>query len=110
MNFDDISGILSSLSDEDMANLSSAAQQLLGGDNGGDKKENATDFFGGIDPAMIAKIMQLMPLLQSGGDNERTRLICALKPLLSPRRRKKADEAMQIMRLLDVLPIIGNIM
>lgn len=109
MNFDDISGILSSLSDEDMANLSSAAQQLLGGENS-EGKEEKQDFFGGIDPVMIAKIMQLMPLLQNGGDNERTRLICALKPLLSPRRRKKADEAMQIMRLLDVLPMVKEFM
>lgn len=109
MNFDDIGSILSSLSDEDMANLSNAAQQLLGGENGGEK-EQPQDFSGGIDPAMIAKLMQLMPLLQSGGDNERTRLICALKPLLSPHRRKKADEAMQIMRLLDLLPIVKDFM
>lgn len=110
MNFDDIGSILSSLSDEDMANLSSAAQQLFGNENTGNKKEETSDFFSGIDPQMLAKIMQIMPLLQSGGDNERTQLICALKPLLSPQRRKKADEAIQLMRLLDVLPIIGNIM
>ena len=111
MNFEDIGSILSSLSDEDMANLSNAAQQLLGG-NGGEKEksEPAPDPLGGIDPQMISKIMQLMPLLQNSGDNDRTRLICALKPLLSPQRRQKADEAMQIMRLIDVLPMIGNIM
>ena len=110
MNLDDISGILSSLSDEDMANLNSVAQQFMGGESKAEKEENQTDFFGGIDPAMIAKIMQILPLLQSSGDNDRTRLICALKPLLSPHRRKKADEAMQLLRLIDVLPIVKEFM
>lgn len=110
MNFDDIGSLLSSLSDEDMANLSNAAQQLFGGENNETQKDESTDFFGGIDPQMMAKIMRILPLLQNGGDDERTRLICALKPLLSPHRRRKADEALQLMRLMDVLPIIGNIM
>ncbi len=115
MNFEDISGLLAGLSQEDMAALSSAAGQLFGGD-GDEEKEKSADkacgednIFGGIDPQIIAKIMQLMPLLQGGADNERTRLIHALKPLLSPARRKKADEAMQLMRIMDMLPMIFNL-
>ncbi len=107
MNFEDIGSILSSLSDEDMSNLSNAAQQLFGEQQ---KSGPAPGISGGIDPQMLTKIMQIMPLLQNGGDNERTRLICALKPLLSPQRRRKADEALQIMRVLDMLPMIENIM
>ena len=109
MNFDDIGNILSSLSEEEMSNLSDIAQQFLGGENE-KKPENEPDLFGGIDPQLISKLMQLLPLLQSRGDDERTRLIAALKPLLSPHRRKKADEAMQLMRLMDMLPIIEKLM
>lgn len=108
MNFDDIGSILSSLSEEEMGNLSDMAQQFMGGDGG--NSEAAADPFGGIDPQMIARLLELMPLLQSKGDDERTRLIAALKPLLSPQRRKKADEAIQLMRLMDMLPIIEKFM
>ena len=108
MNFDDIGSILSSLSEEEMGNLSDMAQQFMGGGNA--NSETDSDLFGGIDPQMIAKLMQLLPLLQSKGDDERTRLIAALKPLLSPQRRKKADEAIQLMRLMDMLPIIEKFM
>ncbi len=107
MNFEDIGSILSSLSEEEMGNLSDMAQQFMGGDGG---KDNAADPFGGIDPQMIAKLIELMPLLQSKGDDERMRLIAALKPLLSPQRRRKADEAIQLMRLMDILPIIEKFM
>lgn len=110
MNFDDIGSILSSLSEEEMGNLSDMAQQFMGGDSNGNNSETAADPFGGIDPQMIAKLIELMPLLQSKGDDERTRLIAALKPLLSPQRRKKADEAIQLMRLMDILPIIEKFM
>ena len=110
MNFEDIGSLLSGLSEDDMAALKDAAQQFMGGQEEKKGEEQPADFFGGIAPEMIGKIMQILPLLQSGADNERTRLICALKPLLSPVRRRKADEAMQIMRLLDVLPLVQKIL
>ncbi len=103
MNMSDINSLLDGLSDEDMASLSDAAQQLFGSQQA---QEPAPDIFGGINPDMLAKIMQIMPLLTNAGENNRTRLISALKPMLSKARRKKADEAMQIMRLLEILPMI----
>ena len=38
----------------------------------------------------------------------RTAFIAALKPLLSPERRHKADEALRMMRLLEMLPILRD--
>lgn len=108
MNFDDIGSILSSMSEEDLNNLSDMAQQFMGSND--EKQETEPDLFGGIDPQMISKIMQILPLLQNKGDDERTRLIAALKPLLSPPRRKRADEAIQLMRLIDMLPMIEKLM
>lgn len=99
----DINSLLEGLSDEDLSALSDTAKQLFGSQQ---PEEPAPDIFGGIDPAMLAKIMQIMPLLTSAGETDRTRLICALKPLLSKSRRKKADEAMQLMRLIEILPLI----
>ncbi len=110
MSTPDLSAILSSLSDDDIANLSRAADEIFGSsqaqENEQKQEPSQDDFFGGLDPAVLAKLMQLLPLLKSGGENEKTRLICALKPLLSPPRRKKADEAIEMMRLMEILPLL----
>ena len=107
MNIPDINSLLENMSDDDLSALSETAQQLFGTAKG--DAEPAPDIFGGIDPDMLAKIMQIMPLLTNAGENDRTRLICALKPLLSKSKRKKADEAMQLMRLIEILPMINGL-
>lgn len=105
MNTPDINSLLDGLSEEDLSALGDAAQQLFGSQQ---SREPEADILGGINPDMIAKIMQIMPLLTNAGDNDRTRLIAALKPMLSRARRRKADEAMQLIRLLEILPLIGG--
>ena len=107
MSMPDINSLLDGLSADDLSALGDLAQQILG-NSAAEKNEPASDIFGGIDPSMIAKLMQIMPMLQSG-ENDRTRLICALKPLLSKRRRQKADEAMQLIKLLEILPLISTL-
>ncbi len=107
MNISDINGLLDGLSDEDMSALGEMAQQLFG--SAPQEKAAPTGGFDGLDPAMLAKIMQIMPLLQSSAENDRTRLICALKPLLSRGRRQKADEALQLIRLIEILPLINGL-
>lgn len=112
MSSPDIGSLLSGLSDEDFAALSDMAQQLLGSGEGEEKqqtKEPQPDLFGGIDADMLAKLMRILPMLQGGGDDERTRLICALKPLLSEPRRRRADEALKLMHLMDIMPLLGEI-
>lgn len=108
MSTPDLNTLLSSLSSEDISSLGDMAQQLLGSAPELNGDEQQSNIFGSLDPAMLAKIMQIMPLLQSGAENDRTRLICALKPLLSKGRRQKADEALQLIRLLEILPMIGS--
>ena len=110
---DNISEILSSLSDEDMENLRSAAESFFSQDNG--SREDSSDpgfampdfseLLGNVQ--LISKITSVMGAMNKKDD--RTRLIEALKPLLSEKRRRKADEAMQMMKLMDLLPIIGQI-
>ena len=40
--------------------------------------------------------------------DHRSELLEALKPHLSERRRKRADEAMQMIKLLDILPLLQS--
>lgn len=105
MNFEDIGGILSGMSDEELSALGSIAEQFLGKE---ESKDNAADTCDGIDPQLLTKLMQLLPVIQGGADNEKTRLIAALKPLLSPQRRKKADEAIQLMRITEIFSVFNS--
>lgn len=102
----DINALLDGLSDEDFARLSNMAEQLLGSEKQPEAQESP---FGAIDPDMLGKIMQIMPLLNSNGNDKRTQLIKSLKPLLSPARQKRADEAMQIIKLIEILPLIERL-
>ena len=111
---DSINDILSSLSDEDMENLKAAAENLFSQDNGPKEQSCGPDFsmpdFSDLlgNAQMIAKLGSIMGAMNK--KDERTHLIEALKPLLSEKRRRKADEAMQMMKLFELLPMITQIM
>lgn len=107
---DSINDILSSLTDEDMENLRSAAESLFSSQDSGEAQGGSSPDFADMlgNAQMIAKISSLMGAMNKKDD--RTRLIEALKPLLSEKRRKRADEAMQMMKLFELLPALGSIM
>ena len=113
INMDNINEIISSLSDEDMENLRAAAENLFSSEEKTEK--NGSFGFGGMpDLSGILNNARLMSGITSimGAMNKtdsRTRLIEALKPLLSDNRRRKADEAMQMMKLFELLPMITNL-
>ena len=88
---DNIGDILSSLSDEDMKALGDAARSLLGSS----------------EPATMAKIAQIMSAMNR--HDSRCDLIAALRPLLSEPRRRRADDAMQLIKLIDLLPMIEDL-
>lgn len=46
---------------------------------------------------------------QMGQEDDRTRFIHALKPLLSEERQKRAEEAMRFLRLMDMLPLLKGL-
>lgn len=118
---DNINDILASLTPEDIQSLKETAESIFGNgfdtDSGKAKTEahkesgfNAPFGFdkGMFNPEMFANIGRIMSMMNSDG-GRRCRLIEALKPNLSYERQKKADEAMQILKLLELLPIISNL-
>ena len=110
---DSINDILSSLTDEDMENLRAAAESMFSSDKKDDissaPSSSVPDFESILGNAqMMAKISSLMGAMNKKDD--RTRLIEALKPLLSEKRRKKADEAMHMMKLFELLPTLTQFM
>ena len=54
-------------------------------------------------------ILKLMPILASiNQEDEKTRLLNALRPFLKEERRKKLDEAIKMMQLFKLLPLIKS--
>ena len=61
----------------------------------------------GVSPEMLNTIMKIAPLLGSiNQEDDNTRLLHALRPLLKSERQKKLDEAIKIMRMLKFLPLL----
>lgn len=111
---DNINDILSSLTDDDIENLKAAAASLFSSEEKTEKEESGG--FGGMpdfsqimgNAQMMAKLSSIMGAMNK--TDSRTRLIEALKPLLSEKRRRKADEAMQLMKLMELMPMLTQIM
>lgn len=101
-NFDNLGDILGSLSPEDFAKISSIAQQFMGDGTGEEKRENQTQDGFNLDPDMLFRLMNIIGKLQSRQNDPRCNLISALKPLLSPQRRQKADTAIELIRIMSI--------
>lgn len=104
-----ISDLLGGMSEDDIKSLRETAQAMLGSSAGADKDSGDGEAdeappFSGLDPDMILKLSSIMASMNK--KDNRSELIAALKPHLSPDRRKKADEAIQLLKLMDMLPLI----
>ena len=108
----DLFGLLAALNNANSnnsagnSNVSGSASDLssllaaLGGTNSRLAPKGNT----GPDPAMLQKIMQAMQLFSQ--ENPKVELLRALRPLLSEKRAKKVDDAIRIMQLMQVLPML----
>lgn len=99
----DLEELLSSISDEDMAKIKSVADSIMNS-SGKSETEQSEKSSAPFSPEMMGKIMSLMGNMNK--EDSRTRLISDLKPLLSEERRKKADEAIKFLQLMEFLPLL----
>ena len=83
-----------------MPDLNELLKGLTSGGQGG-KQDDSSPLFTAAD---IIKLPQLMRAVKQ--DNPNTVLLKSLKPLLKEERRHKVDEAVRIMKLLSLLPIL----
>ena len=70
-----------------------------------DEKEPAAD---AVDPALMLKMTKALGSLKKSGDDPRSRLLCDLKPYISPARCKRVDEAVNILRIMSAVDIIKD--
>ncbi len=75
-----------------------------------EEKEETAPAESSLSSLPIGEIAQLMPIISklSSGEDERTALISAIKPFLSDKRRSRADTALKLLRIIDILPLIKD--
>ena len=122
-DFGQVSELLGSMSEEELQNLQEAAQSLfsqLGGEGeaqqadagpspaGGFEGFGSVFGSGGFSPELLAQLTKIMGSMNTR--DPRTDLILALRPHLSRHRQKRAEQAVQMMKMLDLLPALQGAM
>lgn len=99
---DDISSAISSLLEdsEKLESLKSMVSSILPQNSNEEKSEN-------IIPADTAKIISTVNMIKNGmKDNDSTKLLLSLRPYMSEDKKHKIDEAVKIMKLMSILPLL----
>ncbi len=124
---DNLNDIINSLSAEDINMLKGVASSILGDSTDtteqqkpqmNNVKQNTPQQSGvpalaglgldGIDFNMIMKAKTIFEKMNNTS-NKNVDLIMALKPHLSPETQNKADQAMRILKLFEVLPLLREL-
>ena len=119
IDFSQVSELLGGMSDEELRNLQDAAQSLFasyGGPEPEPEPEPARQQGFGQDggmgamftPEMLAKLSRMMRGMNRS--DPRTDLILALRPHLSRPRQRRAEQAVQMMKMLELLPTLQEAM
>ncbi|MBR7071068.1 MAG: hypothetical protein IKI29_02770 [Clostridia bacterium] len=98
---------------QQMEQVRQMAEQLLGSagdqpsvDNPPPAVSSGNTVSDGLDSIDVGRIMRLLTQFRSTGQDDRTRLLLALKPHLSEPRREKIDTAVKLLRLVELLPLL----
>lgn len=100
----DIAELLSSFSDEDMQRLKETAQNLLSSGNAAAPAAPAAppNPLASIDPRLLNGIGKVAGMINR--PDPRCDFLLALKPLLGKERQGRVDEAVQMLRMISMLP------
>lgn len=61
----------------------------------------------GVDGEMLQTIMKIAPMLSTfRQEDDSTRLLRALRPMLCEERQKKLDEAIKLLQLMRLMPLL----
>ena len=97
---------------ESLSRLREMAENILGGnsENPPSQESDTSSLFGDmdIDPSQIGNIISVMSRLKNNQNDDRSKLLLALKPHLSPPKREKVDTAIKLLKLIDLLPLLKD--
>lgn len=110
---DDLTSMLSGLlnSPQGMEQLKNMAGALLGNQSEEVKGDTTTKDFAlpNISPNEIAGIMKMMKVLKQDTNDSRANLLLSIRPHLSENRQKRVDDAVKILRLIQILPLVKEL-
>ncbi len=98
--------ISSILSDEESMKQIGELAAMLGLSPDGSTQPETTKAPENLDMNAISGLMQKMKGFQPDDDN--TRFLLALRPLLGEEKQNKIDRAVKVLRLLNLLPLISE--
>ena len=106
-NMDELSAGISRLLEdpEELERMKKMAESLFGG---AEKKETPDLSAALGDLGDMGTIMQIGRMLSSDAQDDRTRLLMALKPHLSAKRQDRVDRAVKLLRIATLLPLISD--
>lgn len=96
----DIDALLSSLGEEDVKKLKETAARFFGGEETA-ASVKPEPVMNGSDAALIKSVAKLSSFMNMQDD--RCDFLMSMKPLLSEKRRKKADEAVMLLKVFRLL-------
>lgn len=102
---DDAAGKITELLSDPLAleNIRKMASGLLGSAPDTPSPITETPTLPDVD---IGKLMGVLGKMKQTQEDNRSRLLLALKPHLSERRRERVDNAVKILKILDMLPLL----
>ena len=69
------------------------------------QNDSSNDIFGNIDLEAIMKLGEMLSAMNSASDKN-TQLLLALKPHLRPENRQKVDNALRLIKIINILPLL----
>lgn len=72
-------------------------------------KKNTNKSDSGFDISMLLKMQNMMSTLNNSGDDDRSRLLLAIKPFLSEERRPQVDSAIKLLKLASLFKLAGEL-
>ncbi|MGI6279969.1 MAG: hypothetical protein ACOYJS_05355 [Acutalibacteraceae bacterium] len=91
---------------ESMEQFRKMAESLFSGGESSQSSKPDPEPVGMPQVEEIQAIISILSKLNCSKEDARTHLIMALKPYLSEQRQKKADTAIKLLKLLELLPLI----
>ncbi len=108
LNLENIENIINSMSQSDIQQLSDLANEFFA-QNQQESEHKKDEQSQGFDFDTVTKIASIINKLSSQPKDPGCELLSALKPMLSPERRHKADEAIKMMQLMSLLPLLKDL-
>ncbi len=101
-----LENLMAALGNNPSEKIGQMLSSLTASENVAQSEEQQTENEGsGIDFEMIMKMQGLMGRLSGNENDERSALLCALKPFLSEEKRPQIDQAIKLLKLSSLAKI-----